>query len=212
MTEPKILDQQPHALYRLYGADDALLYVGISVHLARWAGHATDKPWWREVARATVEWFPDRSAALTAERAAIATERPRCNVQHNGGAPRPIASSESPTDTLVGSYFHGTHDRAWQGRVLESLGGGYFYVLTFCWMVGYPDTRHVVHIDDMREWQFYGTDEDMRDHYRESVKYRWERERKIAEGKDPDEDIYAELEKAFGESGRRVDLGPFLGS
>lgn len=75
-----------HALYRFFDKDDRLLYVGITLNPgARWKQHSKDKPWWHEVARVTVEHFPDRETVLEAERAAIITERPLHNVVHNRG-------------------------------------------------------------------------------------------------------------------------------
>ena len=70
------------ALYRLYNTADELLYVGISSNFGhRWTAHAHVQPWWPEVQRQTVEWYPSRAEALTAETAAIETENPR----YNGG-------------------------------------------------------------------------------------------------------------------------------
>lgn len=74
------------ALYRLYDADDRLLYVGISKRPAvRWAEHAIDKAdlWWADVVRKTVEWFETREEAETAEVRAIRTEKPEHNKAHN---------------------------------------------------------------------------------------------------------------------------------
>lgn len=74
------------ALYRFWDADGALLYIGISLDPGkRWKQHRDDKPWWSEVAKVTVEPHPSRPAAMDAERAAIAAERPRYNVVHNSG-------------------------------------------------------------------------------------------------------------------------------
>ncbi|MBQ1118538.1 GntR family transcriptional regulator [Streptomyces sp. C3-3] len=75
------------ALYRLYNADDVLLYVGIaSDPERRWKQHEEFKPWWPEVAKKTVEWLESRNAALTAETQAIRTELPRHNHQNNPSA------------------------------------------------------------------------------------------------------------------------------
>lgn len=67
-------------LYRLYDNADRLLYVGTSADAqTRWEQHAREKLWWSSVARATVEWHPDRTTAMTAERAAIKAEAPLHN-------------------------------------------------------------------------------------------------------------------------------------
>jgi predicted GIY-YIG superfamily endonuclease len=72
------------ALYRLYAEDDALLYVGITEHLGtRWHNHARKKPWWPDVQRQTVEWYPTREEAAEAEIKAIQTEYPRHNVTYS---------------------------------------------------------------------------------------------------------------------------------
>jgi predicted GIY-YIG superfamily endonuclease len=71
------------AVYRLYAADEALLYVGAAEDLERrWKHHFYTQPWWQEVQRKAVEWHPDRETALAIERAAIKAERPRFNIIH----------------------------------------------------------------------------------------------------------------------------------
>ena len=69
------------ALYRLFGADDLLLYIGISRNFAaRFAQHAQDKEWWGQVCRSTVVWYPTRDEADRAETAAIVAEKPKHNI------------------------------------------------------------------------------------------------------------------------------------
>jgi hypothetical protein len=73
-----------HALYRFYDRSDVLLYVGITVDLpTRMGNHQTDKPWWADVARMTVEHHASRADVLDAERQAIRDEKPLYNVHHN---------------------------------------------------------------------------------------------------------------------------------
>lgn len=70
------------ALYRLYDADDQLLYIGIAKDpKVRWQGHAqsTTSPWWTQVSRKTVTWYPSREEADEAETQAIASEGPLRN-------------------------------------------------------------------------------------------------------------------------------------
>lgn len=83
------------ALYRFYDSAGALLYIGVSENLdRRWKHHATVQPWWPEVVRRSVEWYPDRDAAEEAEVAAIKTEGPRHNVMHSlCPPPRPAPPS-----------------------------------------------------------------------------------------------------------------------
>ncbi len=74
-------DATPTTLYRLFDADDRLLYVGISLRLPRRIKeHSKDKPWWMDVTRSTFEHFPTRAEAQAAEAHAIIVENPAHNV------------------------------------------------------------------------------------------------------------------------------------
>ncbi|MFI7329322.1 GntR family transcriptional regulator [Streptomyces rubiginosohelvolus] len=78
---------EPTALYRLYNADDRLLYIGISrepearLRDHRWAPH--HGKWAKLIERREITWHSSRAAALTAEAAAIREERPAHNGSHN---------------------------------------------------------------------------------------------------------------------------------
>ena len=68
------------AVYRLFDAEDALLYVGISSQpKERWNQHANEKRWWPDVARKAVTWYERREEAIAREADAIDTELPRYN-------------------------------------------------------------------------------------------------------------------------------------
>ena len=70
----------PHAVYRLYGAEDVLLYIGFTWNIpARMERHAADKSWWLEVARRTMVWYGSEGEARIAEAIAISTESPMRN-------------------------------------------------------------------------------------------------------------------------------------
>ena len=87
--DPKQSRPEQTALYRLYGADEALLYIGVSKHFGvRWQKHAATKPWWGEVRSQTIQWFGTRDEALDAEALAIFGEQPRHNVIHRKTAQR----------------------------------------------------------------------------------------------------------------------------
>jgi hypothetical protein len=78
------------ALYRLWNHCGALLYVGISGHPKdRFKQHAADKEWWTYVEHWTVEWHPDRAAALAAEAKAIVDESPAFNASGVCTVPAP---------------------------------------------------------------------------------------------------------------------------
>lgn len=71
-------------VYRLAAIDGTLLYVGVADDPGRRLHqHYKQKPWWREIAHVDLERFATRQEALSAERHAILTEKPRYNVVHN---------------------------------------------------------------------------------------------------------------------------------
>jgi predicted GIY-YIG superfamily endonuclease len=79
------------AVYRIYSADDELLYVGITNDLViRWIGHRSDKRWWRtEAHRYDVRWYPSREVAKAEEKRAIISECPKYNEVFRP-PPRPV--------------------------------------------------------------------------------------------------------------------------
>lgn len=82
-----------HSIYRLFDADGALLYIGVSKQVpTRIAQHRADKTWASEIARVETEEFPTRDDALLAEYFAIDDEDPRYNVLRN----EPLALSPAP--------------------------------------------------------------------------------------------------------------------
>lgn len=67
-------------LYRMYGADGRLLYVGISATpSSRFVRHRQEKEWWSEIARIDLEHHGSRQQVMDAERAAIEREHPKYN-------------------------------------------------------------------------------------------------------------------------------------
>lgn len=75
-----------YAVYRCYGDDGQLLYVGETGELGtRFASHA-QKLWFTQVRGITLEWYADELDALNAERRAIHVEHPKYNVVHRNNA------------------------------------------------------------------------------------------------------------------------------
>ncbi|MEC3995233.1 GIY-YIG nuclease family protein [Actinacidiphila sp. DG2A-62] len=107
------LEDQPTAVYRLYGADGTLLYIGLTNSPeTRWKYHALTKEWWPLVARKTVDWRPNRLDAERTEAAAIQAEGPRHNCIHSPVGPddMPLRDARSALGPPVDSVRnHGEH-------------------------------------------------------------------------------------------------------
>lgn len=79
-------------LYRMYDADDQLLYIGISGRgPRRFTEHRGAKAWWIRVATIKVEHYASEEAARTAEAQAIWAEEPLHNIRHNGSGVRDLS-------------------------------------------------------------------------------------------------------------------------
>lgn len=85
--------ERPHFVYRIFDADDALIYIGcardvesrLTLHCARSSQSPRSWAIRRRMVRHTVEEFPTKAAARAAEAEAIRSERPELNVLHNAG-------------------------------------------------------------------------------------------------------------------------------
>lgn len=74
------------ALYRLYDAEERLLYVGITHDCEqRWREHSYTKPWWHLVERKVVEWLETRAEALAEEKKTVREEKPLHDGTHRVG-------------------------------------------------------------------------------------------------------------------------------
>lgn len=80
------------AVYRLYGHDGELVYVGMTVNIERrLADHERGSFWWPHVARTAVVWYDTRPEADAAESEAVAAEKPLYNMRKQ--APGPVAGA-----------------------------------------------------------------------------------------------------------------------
>jgi hypothetical protein len=93
------------ALYRMFDAEDVLLYVGIAYSFgSRWAREAATATWYPEVQRQTVDWHPSRELAAAAEVAAIKAENPKHNVMHARKPPRKRRGHIGARETVGPDY------------------------------------------------------------------------------------------------------------
>ena len=106
------------ALYRHRDRNGTLLYVGISLSVAqRLAQHASTAHWFAEVTQVDIEWLPTRDAALAAERRAIQTEHPRCNVVHSMREKQP---EHRPCEDEI-LFFRGMEEMCAQADALSHI-------------------------------------------------------------------------------------------
>jgi hypothetical protein len=168
-----------NTLYRFYGADDLLLYIGLTCNPGqRFMHHRDNKEWWSEIIRIALEQFPDREALVAAERAAIKAEKPLYNIKMNGDKPAlQLPPPVPPSDGLVGRWFHswrpardddseyvtkrGDRVLEWQGEVLERIEHGLYLVETYSWWDGTPYSQELVSVSDMARWTFYSNNIEM---------------------------------------------------
>ena len=118
-----------HWVYRCYGIDDALLYVGSSGDVpARLRVHS-EKAWWVFVTDTFSDYYPSREQALAAETALIAAFRPMHNKVGNpdklhlrsGRAPRGGNASCIPIGQRV-PWTEMRDARLAKGMRMEDLG------------------------------------------------------------------------------------------
>jgi hypothetical protein len=121
---------RPAAVYRLYDAAGALLYVGKSIDPDQRTimGHRGSSPWWTQVARQKVTWFRSEDDALSAEARAIATENPAHNVQpgriipHLGG-PDAILTDEEARRAGIAWWIRQVHPEGASAELMTKMFG-----------------------------------------------------------------------------------------
>lgn len=73
--------EQPSQMYRLFDAEDRVIYIGSTGNAEqRIATHRNTMWWGPTIHRVQIETFPNREAAMLAEREAVQTEFPRWNI------------------------------------------------------------------------------------------------------------------------------------
>lgn len=79
-------------------------------------------------------------------------------------------NSNGRENPLVGQFFHSigkdTGKVEWQGEVIGNPEPGWYLLQLFEWLMGEPNVRHLVRIEDMRDWLFYQDVETMDHSYK----------------------------------------------
>lgn len=76
-------------------------------------------------------------------------------------------STTKSKSLIVGKWFHSFDKKGetkWQGQVLQK-DGEYYIVQLYEWLTGSATIQKIVHISDMKDYDFYSSAEDMRDYY-----------------------------------------------
>jgi len=75
--------------------------------------------------------------------------------------------------TLLGEYFHSigkdTGKVEWQGVVIGNPEPGWYLLQLFDWVMGEPNLRRLVRIEDMEHWLFYRDTETMNFSYQQGT-------------------------------------------
>lgn len=114
-------------VYRVYDADDRLIYIGCSQNLEQRMSNHRNQSWWIYLAaRVESQAYSDLAAARQAEAAAIQAEKPAFNLQH---AKRPDPMPLAPIELAA--------CRAWLSRSSSRAG---FLPIRLRW-VAIPDAN-----------------------------------------------------------------------
>lgn len=108
------------AVYRFYDSENVLLYVGASGSPEkRWHGHAA-KPWWPDVKRNSMTWYPTKQEALAAETDAIQDEHPKHNIVHKSSPGGPSKMELIEVGEAYRSSREALRETMQESRVLAS--------------------------------------------------------------------------------------------
>lgn len=64
---------------------------------------------------------------------------------------------------MVGTFFHSIKDGCvcWQGFIAAEPMPGWYLVQLFEWLMGQQNVQRLVRIEEMKDWLFYRTSEEM---------------------------------------------------
>ena len=93
----KHLRAVPHWVYRQWGYDGRLLYIGATADPEkRYHQHTLTTAWYHEIERVELTEYPTGPAAYAAEKAAIRAEAPKYNIKSN-----PVNTGILPPDSWL---------------------------------------------------------------------------------------------------------------
>ena len=137
IDDEELAPDAPCEMYRHFGADGCLLYVGISTRtVIRLSQHKHCSAWFSEIATITIERFPCRADALAAERETIIRERPKYNKVW-----RPVEVPSWLTD-LIGTGPMASDEVAWCRKALGFTQQGLADELELHSKHGHRTVRH----------------------------------------------------------------------
>ncbi|MFH8410719.1 GIY-YIG nuclease family protein [Streptomyces sp. NPDC018019] len=142
------------ALYRLYDAEEDLLYIGISRKLTqRFREHEHSRSWWHCVKYVDLTWFDSHPRAYAAEKAAQHSERPPYNgvghlglgwhvprITYDDSADRAAIRALLLNDLRTGKYAPGKH--LWELTVSREYGYSRMSTSSVMWALA--DEGHLV--------------------------------------------------------------------
>lgn len=100
-TSP-FIENREHFVYRLFDADDQLLYVGLTYDLKkRLQQHRRKAKWWHSAAHGTAVLYPGLFAARRAETIALQTEGPAFNVLKRSDQDVRVTDQVTVTDPVT---------------------------------------------------------------------------------------------------------------
>jgi hypothetical protein len=75
-----------------------------------------------------------------------------------------IKQASSNNQTMEGVWFHSFENGKiqWQGKIIKDIKNGSFLVQLYEWMIGDPSVQKIVAFEQMKDWNFYPSAEEMR--------------------------------------------------
>jgi hypothetical protein len=69
------------------------------------------------------------------------------------------------SDSMAGIWFHSRCPDGkivYQGQIIKEFKDGTYLIQLYEWFMGHPSKRKIVGFEEIKDWDFYGSDEEMR--------------------------------------------------